>query len=291
MMMIKGMMIKGMIMVKMMAALDTGEEVIEGVKKIDDTMIDVINIVMSSKWMNTESGAVQRVLKISRSEPSGLDIIEDSTTYSKVDCDELLQRIHHGNLSTGGLEFVTVCYGIVGFVKFLGPYYMLLITERREIGVICGHSIYAITGSKLISVPSSTVQSAMAYSKNENRLIISFAGVGPDETNVNMSSINSHNVIRGQETIRIALDLIKSLLCSVCVDDVDIRSSSALSKGFFFSYSYHVMNSVERNMSDHEAGQTLYENMYVWNKSMTRGIRNQLKNTHSLDSCTGVWVL
>ncbi|XP_074330221.1 phosphoinositide phosphatase SAC2-like [Apium graveolens] len=177
-----------------------------------------------------ESGAVQRVLKISRSEPSGLDIIEDSTTYSKVDCDELLQRIHHGNLSTGGLEFVTVCYGIVGFVKFLGPYYMLLITERREIGVICGHSIYAITGSKLISVPSSTVQSAMAYSKNENRY--------------------------------------KKLFCAV-----------DLSKGFFFSYSYHVMNSIQRNMSDHTAGQTLYETMYVWNESMTRGIRNQLQNT------------
>lgn len=61
-----------------------------------------------------ESGAVHRVLKISRLEPSELNIVEDSATYSKAARDELLQRIHHGNLSTGGLEFVTVCYGIVG---------------------------------------------------------------------------------------------------------------------------------------------------------------------------------
>lgn len=61
-----------------------------------------------------QSGAVKRVLKISRLEPSELNIIEDSTTYSEADCCELRKRLHDGNLSTGGLEFVTLCYGIVG---------------------------------------------------------------------------------------------------------------------------------------------------------------------------------
>uniref|UniRef100_A0A166EPK7 SAC domain-containing protein n=1 Tax=Daucus carota subsp. sativus TaxID=79200 RepID=A0A166EPK7_DAUCS len=118
-----------------------------------------------------KSGAVRRVLKISRLEPFELDITEDSTTYSEVDCKELLKRIDDGNMSTGGLKFVTTCYGIVGFIKFLGPYYMLLVTKREKIGVICGHAIYSITGTDLFSIPNSTVLSNMAYSKNENRYL------------------------------------------------------------------------------------------------------------------------
>ncbi|XP_071716624.1 phosphoinositide phosphatase SAC2-like isoform X2 [Rutidosis leptorrhynchoides] len=110
-----------------------------------------------------------RVLKIDRSEPTELNITEDPTTYTKVECCELLKRIHDGNKSTGGLRFVYACYGIVGFIKFLGPYYMLLITKRRKIGVICGHAVYAITKSEILPIPNSTVQLSVAYSKNENR--------------------------------------------------------------------------------------------------------------------------
>lgn len=65
-----------------------------------------------------KSGSVQRVLKIDRLEPSELNITEDSTTYSEVECHELLKRIDNGNKSTGGLKFVTVCYGIVGRLWF-----------------------------------------------------------------------------------------------------------------------------------------------------------------------------
>lgn len=57
-----------------------------------------------------------------------------------------------------------------GFIKFLGPYYMLLITKRRQIGDICGHTIYAISKSEIIPLPSSSVQSKMANYKSEYRL-------------------------------------------------------------------------------------------------------------------------
>ncbi|KAM7471900.1 hypothetical protein LguiA_010083 [Lonicera macranthoides] len=171
-----------------------------------------------------------RVLKIDRLEPSELHINEDSTNYSEIECCDLLKRIHDGNKSTGGLKFVTTCYGIVGFIKFLGPYYMLIITKRRKIGTICGHPVYAVTKSEMIPIPNSTVQSNMAYSKNENRY--------------------------------------KKLLCTV-----------DLTKDFFFSYSYHVMCSLQKNMCDRETGQLLYETMFVWNEFLTRGIRNHLRNT------------
>ncbi|XP_068658480.1 phosphoinositide phosphatase SAC2-like [Aristolochia californica] len=171
-----------------------------------------------------------RVLKIDRLELTELNIREDSTTYSQSECYDLLKRIHEGNRSTGGLKFVTTCYGIIGFIKFLGPYYMLLITKRRQIGAICGHMVYAVTKSEMIPLPNSSVQSNMTYSKNENRY--------------------------------------KKLLCTV-----------DLTKDFFFSYSYHVMCSLQKNLCNDETGQVLYETMFVWNEFLTRGIRNHLKNT------------
>ncbi|KAI5674152.1 hypothetical protein M9H77_14516 [Catharanthus roseus] len=172
-----------------------------------------------------------RVLKIDRLEPSELNIREDSTTYSERECSELLRRIHEGNISTGGLKFVTTCYGIVGFIKFLGPYYMLLITKRRQIGAIYGQNVYAISKSEMIPLPNSAVRSNMMIDyRNENRY--------------------------------------KKLLCMV-----------DLTKDFFFSYSYHVMRSLQKNMCESETGLVLYETMFVWNEFLTRGIRNILQNT------------
>ncbi|XP_019455354.1 PREDICTED: phosphoinositide phosphatase SAC3-like isoform X1 [Lupinus angustifolius] len=171
-----------------------------------------------------------RVLKIDRLDPSELNLREDSTTYTETECSDLLKRIHEGNKSTGGLKFVTTCYGIIGFIKFLGPYYMLLITKRKQIGAICGHAVYAVSKSEMIPLPNSSVRSNIINSKNENRY--------------------------------------KKLLCTV-----------DLTKDFYFSYSYHIMRSLQRNMYDNESGQVLYETMFVWNEFLTQGIRNHLQNT------------
>ncbi|XP_061361914.1 phosphoinositide phosphatase SAC2-like isoform X2 [Gastrolobium bilobum] len=178
-----------------------------------------------------KSRTIWRVLKIDRLERSELNIIEDITVYSEIECCDLLRRIHEGNKSTGGLKFVTMCYGIIGFIKFLEPYYMMLITKRRKIGTICGHTIYAITKSEMVPIPHATVQSKMACSNDEKRY--------------------------------------KKLLCSV-----------DLTKDFFFSYSYNVMLSLQKNLSGHNImGQSLYETLFVWNEFLTRGIRNNLQNT------------
>ncbi|XP_052147570.1 phosphoinositide phosphatase SAC2 isoform X1 [Oryza glaberrima] len=171
-----------------------------------------------------------RVLKIDRMEPTELEIEEDHTSYTENECQELLWRIHEGNRLTGGLKFVTKCYGIVGFIKFLGPYYMVLITRRRKVGTICGHEIYSVGKSELIAIPSPIVWPNVAYSRDENRY--------------------------------------KRLLCSV-----------DLSKDFFFSYSYNIMRSLQKNITDKNTGQVVYETMFVWNEFLSRAIRNHLKNT------------
>ena len=62
-----------------------------------------------------------------------------------------------------------VVFCFVGFIKFLGPYYMLIITKRRQIGAICGHNVYAVSKSEMIPLPNSSVLSSIANSNNENR--------------------------------------------------------------------------------------------------------------------------
>ncbi|KAL3322148.1 hypothetical protein AABB24_039662 [Solanum stoloniferum] len=179
-------------------------------------------------WDNSKT--IWKVLKIDRLESSELLIHEDPTIYSEREYLDLLSRIHEGNKSTGGLKFVCLCYGIIGFIKFLGAHYLLVITERREIGKIRGHVVYAITESEMFPVPNSTVLSKMAYSKDENRYI---------------------KLLRKMD----------------------------LTKDYFFSYSYHIMLSFQKNLRNSKTGVAIYETMFVWNEFLTREIHNQLQNT------------
>lgn len=75
-----------------------------------------LNVLLQKFYMigRNKGRTYWRVLKIDRLEPSELNIREDSATYTERECSELLRRIHEGNKSTGGLKFVTTCYGIIG---------------------------------------------------------------------------------------------------------------------------------------------------------------------------------
>ena len=46
---------------------------------------------------------------------------------------------------------------------------MLVITERREIGEICGHRVYEVSKSEMISLQHSSVLGNIANSRDENR--------------------------------------------------------------------------------------------------------------------------
>ncbi|KAK9134653.1 hypothetical protein Syun_013983 [Stephania yunnanensis] len=171
-----------------------------------------------------------RVLKIDRSEPSELNISEDPVVYSQQEINNLLQRIREGNLSTGGLSVVAKVFGIAGCIKFLESYYLILITKRRQIGSLCGHAIYSIDESQLITVPHVSIQTDVAHSKTELRY--------------------------------------KKLLSSV-----------DLTKDFFYSYTYPIMQSLQRNVTTVDEERMPYENMFVWNAFLTQAIRSRCNNT------------
>ncbi|CAN6678690.1 unnamed protein product [Malus baccata var. baccata] len=171
-----------------------------------------------------------RVLKIDRSEPDDLNISEDPVVYSPQEIKSLLQRIAEGNRATGGLTFVAKVYGIAGCIKFLESYYLILVTKRRQIGSICGHAIYSIDESQLITIPHVSIQTDIAHSKTELRY--------------------------------------KKLLSSV-----------DLTKDFFYSYTYPIMQSLQKNVLSMGEERMPYDNIFVWNAYLTQAIRSRCNNT------------
>ncbi|KAJ1698653.1 hypothetical protein LUZ63_007165 [Rhynchospora breviuscula] len=171
--------------------------------------------------------SLYKILTIDRLKPSELDISEDPNTYNETEYNELIEKIKEDSIPNGGFNFVTRCYGIIGFIKFLGPYYMLLITEREKIGDIFGHAVYKPAKSRRILVPC-----------------IPF----------NFDDIKYENRYKN--------------LCSM----IDVT------KDFYYSHTYNVMRSLQKNLLGTLSDENVYDSMFVWNEYLTRHLRSSAKS-------------
>lgn len=92
-----------------------------------------------------------RILKIDRTAEIGsLNIAEDEIVYTKKEMSQLLNAIDDGNKSTGGMKLRCSTWGLLGFIRFTGAYYMLLITKRSQVAMIGGHFVYQADGTELV---------------------------------------------------------------------------------------------------------------------------------------------
>ena len=108
--------------------------------------------LIGSNRRRTEFG----LLKIDRTEESALSIQQDPAVYSKAQMQELLQMIAQGNASSGGLTRRCSASGVLGFMRFLNGYYLLLITGRKKTGSIGGHAVYQVTAVTDVYIPHQT---------------------------------------------------------------------------------------------------------------------------------------
>lgn len=67
-------------------------------------------------------------------------VLQDPTEYTPEECNEILRVIHDNNSWQGGLQFVCQACGVVGCFRLTECYYLLLITKRECMGMICGTS-------------------------------------------------------------------------------------------------------------------------------------------------------
>lgn len=92
-----------------------------------------------------------RILKIDRvAQEAELNITDDKIVYSLKEMNQLLDTIDDGNRVSGGIKLRCTTWGILGFIKFTGPYYMLLITKKSTVAMVGGHYIYQVEGTELI---------------------------------------------------------------------------------------------------------------------------------------------
>ena len=113
-----------------------------------------------------------RILKIDRTAESGeLSLSDDDTIYSKTELHELLNAIDDGNRASGGLKLRMSTWGLLGFIRFTGDYYMLLATKRSSVAVIGGHYIYQIDGTELLSLAPSTNRAKVDRHPEEARFV------------------------------------------------------------------------------------------------------------------------
>lgn len=148
-----------------------------------------------------------RVLKIDRMEPRELNVVDDQQVYSREEIQNLLSMIDVGNRNRqggSGSPFIPVAsaFGIVGFVRFLEGYYIILVTKRRHAAMIGHHSIYKIEDTALIYIPNDGVRRAH-----------------PDEAHY-----------------------------------FKMFQSIDLSSNFYFSYSYDVTHTLQRNLTSPAGG-------------------------------------
>lgn len=108
-----------------------------------------------------------RILKIDRTADLGdLSIVEDDIVYTKKEMDQLLNTIDDGNKSSGGLKLRCSTWGLLGFIRFTGAYYMLIITKRSPVAMIGGHYVYQVNGTDLISLTTITSSSRMKVDRD-----------------------------------------------------------------------------------------------------------------------------
>ncbi|XP_033230009.1 polyphosphoinositide phosphatase isoform X3 [Belonocnema kinseyi] len=122
-----------------------------------------------------------RVLKIDRMEPKELIVIDDKMEYTQDEIRDLVNMIDMGNRNrasqrgnTGGVARVVSAFGIVGFVRFLEGYYIILVTKRRRVTVIGHHTIYKIEDTSMIYIPNDTIR---VFHPDEQRYVKMFQSI------------------------------------------------------------------------------------------------------------------
>ncbi|KAK8761188.1 hypothetical protein V5799_027548 [Amblyomma americanum] len=122
-----------------------------------------------------------RVLEIDRTEPNKLIVLDDKVEYNSREIREFLNEISQGKKlpkagqkGSTGLNRTVSAFGIVGFVRFLEGYYIILITKRRRIAIVGHHTIYKVEDTRMVYLPSNTDHN---LHPDENRYVKIFQNV------------------------------------------------------------------------------------------------------------------
>ena len=181
-----------------------------------------------------------RILKIDRTaEPGKLSISEDDTIYTKKEMHQILNAVDEGNRSTAGLKLTVSFWGLLGFIRFTGPYYMVVVTKRNQVALIGGHYVFQVDGTEMIPIAPPT------YGRSR-------PDRNPDETRY-VSILNS-------------LDMTKSFYFSRSYDVTR-------------TLQFNIMREREALKQSHAQPRCDHNDMFVWNHHLLTVAKEVLKAT------------
>ncbi|XP_061479575.1 polyphosphoinositide phosphatase isoform X2 [Rhineura floridana] len=173
-----------------------------------------------------------RVLKIDRTEPKDLVVIDDRHVYTQQEIRELLGRLDLGNRTkigqkgSSGLSRAVSAFGIVGFVRFLEGYYIVLITKRRKMADIGGHAVYKIEDTTMIYIPNDSVR---VTHPDEARYLRIFQNVDLSSNFYFSYSYDlSHSLQYNLTVLRMPLDILKTETTRTRQESFDIFEDEGL---------------------------------------------------------------
>ncbi|XP_033619309.1 polyphosphoinositide phosphatase isoform X2 [Fukomys damarensis] len=181
---------------------------------------------------NNHAETKYRVLKIDRTEPKDLVIIDDRHVYTQQEVRELLGRLDLGNRTkmgqkgSSGLFQAVSAFGVVGFVRFLEGYYIVLITKRRKMADIGGHAIYKIEDTNMIYIPNDSVR---ITHPDEARYLRIFQNVDLSSNFYFSYSYDlSHSLQYNLTVLRMPLEMLKSETTQTRQESFDIFEDEGL---------------------------------------------------------------
>mmetsp|Transcript_10099 Transcript_10099/g.32466 ORF Transcript_10099/g.32466 Transcript_10099/m.32466 type:complete len:1299 (+) Transcript_10099:113-4009(+) len=194
------------------------------------------------------------VLKILRSVCTSSELksvlCQDCCSYSKFELKEMLEMIHDGNRTHGGLCRIGVGYGLLGFPQFLDSPYIHIISQRRKVGRIGGCNIYSVKSTELLPIKA---EKSSGVEKTVLRAIAS---------DVNRRLNPTHREIAEQRYL-------------------GLYQFIDLSKDFYFSYTYDLTRTLQHNLINalpvnaREANPSP-KTMYEWNAHLSRQFKDAL---------------
>ncbi|EDV24476.1 uncharacterized protein TRIADDRAFT_56303 [Trichoplax adhaerens] len=96
-----------------------------------------------------------RMMKIDRQVATQLSIHVDGMIYNAKEVNTKLKLFYEKSHRNGGaVRHITSTYGLLGFVRFLEGYYIIVITKRACVATIGGHYVYCVADTKMVYIPT-----------------------------------------------------------------------------------------------------------------------------------------
>jgi hypothetical protein len=252
-----------------------------------------------------------RVLKLARQDlssgaPPRLEAASSSSSsqiFTRAQVEQALRRAHES--TPGGLALVARAHGIVGCYRLTEGYALLLVTRRAYVGSLAGgHKVYRVADTASVPLTMATAAtggSESAASSSSGGLWSAWLGGGAAAAGEGGGGGGGGAAIGGSAVER----RYRKLLAGV-----------DLTRGFYFSYTYCLARTMQRNHHDddqEERGEEggggdggnanenanapsptpnydVWSSMFVWNAHLTKPLRDCLLATSSL-SGGGGWLL